>query len=573
MKRNTQSVVARLVIALVVLIATFATLPHSHAGTTVEFYNNRVLASVLPNGGMAPILDIKVTSDGARDEAITSFSFATDGGVSKTPVGVDIYLYEQTVPGSIGRFVAKSNFRAGVQMNFDVYLDFFQGLADERHLTVYAKSHDEANNNLVFGIRPLGVGGNSQVNILQVDPSMQLTLNSSLKIGSVRWQGGEGNLTASAEHQNQLLGTFDLTVQRELVIATDWPLRIDTYGKVDGIRQVTLQDEFGNKLAGPVDLEDDGTGRGGYCFFSGQIMLSTGTRTIQVRGNPGRSGYNASIMCSFDARPEAEQTITMQGNTYSYWLTPEAPSIYMQSTKIATPTFNYSVRSAQSTIVSPGERVLLGYIAINEDVSDNTKFERIRYNSVRLKFSQPIKGLLENLTLRFDGSLQYATAGMNFINNNEVQLNFVNPVITDRLAKNVRLLVEADVAEVGEIEAFTMYVEDEDFKAVGADYGVPANAQSVDSISFTIKIGPPADLWKGGHIQWQNRVAVTAQSDYYQLDVATLEAGRYAVQVSQGIDQPWLSVVEYNAQAESVAKVTTPPLVRKDQMFFRVKRL
>jgi hypothetical protein len=80
-----------------------------------------------------------------------------------------------------------------------------------------------------------------------------------------------------------------------------------------------------------------------------------------------------------------------------------------------------------------------------------------------------------------------------------------------------------------------MYVEDETFVAVGADYGVRANAQSVDSTSLTVKIGPPENLYAGGHIQWFNRVAVTPQSEYYLLDIATLEAGRYVVQASQGV--------------------------------------
>ncbi len=573
MKQHSCSGVARLLVALAILITTFITLPHAHAGTTVKFVNNRTAAALLPYGGMAPIMDIEVTSDGARDEVVTSFDFAAVGGVAKTPIRVDIYVYENTVPGSLGRYVGTTVFSASSKMYLDVYLDFYQGLQDTRVLTVYAASRDTVNAGTVFGMRPIAVNGNGGSTILQSDQSMQLTLNTNLKIGTVKWQGGDGNITASAEHQNQLLGTFDVTVANENVTFTDLPMYITYYGKVDGISKITLQDEFGNKLAGPADLEEDGTGHGGYCFFSGPLKLSRGTHTIQVRGNPGHSGHNAIIACSFNAQRYAEQIVTLRGDTYSYWLMPDQPSFYMQSTKIATPAFNYTVRSAQSTIVSPGQRVLLGYIVINEDTNSDTTFEGILYKSVRLKFSQPIKGLLENLTLRFDWSLQYATTDMNFINNNEVQLNFINTVSTGRLTKNTRLLVEADVAEVGKVEEFTMYVEDETFKAVGADYGVSANAESVDSISFTIKIGPPADLWKGGHIQWQNRVAVTAQSDYYQFDIATLEAGRYVVQVSQGVDQPWLSVVEYNAQAESVAKVTTPPLVRKSEMFFRVKRL
>jgi hypothetical protein len=146
---------------------------------------------------------------------------------------------------------------------------------------------------------------------------MLLTLNTNLKVGMVKWQGGDGNITAAADRQNQLLGTFDVIVENETVEFSDLPVRIEYYGTIAGIRQVTLQDELGNRLAGPVDLEDDGTGRGGYCFFS-NLKLNRGTQTIQVRGTPGVSGYNASIMCSIDARPEAEQSVTLKGYTYGY---------------------------------------------------------------------------------------------------------------------------------------------------------------------------------------------------------------------------------------------------------------
>jgi hypothetical protein len=575
MKRHVNSGVARLFTVLAFLVTTLFVAPQSYAATA-RFYNDRVSGSVLPYGGMAPILDIEVSSDGSRDEIVSGFEFTTVDGESETPIGVDIYVYENTVPGSLGRFVGKSNFRAGVRLVIDAYLDFYQGLRDTRHLTVYAKSRDLANSGVTFAIRPLRVNGNGDLQIVQIDRSMWLTLYSSVKLGVVRWKSDDGNIVASAQHQNQLLGTFDITVENEQVVFSDMPVRIEYYGHVEGISQITLQDGLGNRLAGPVDLEDDGTGRGGYCFFS-NLKLNRGSQTIQVRGTPGKSGYNASVMCSIDARPDAEQVVSLKGYTYSYWLTPEAPSLYMQSTKIATPTFRYEVHGAQSTVVSPGKRVLLGYIILNKDADSDTRFEGIIYKSVRLKFDRSIKGLLENMALRFDWSLNNATADMNFVSDSEVQLNFINQVVTGRDVQNVRLLIEADVADIAEAKEFTMYVEDQTFVAVGADYGVRANAQSVDSTSITFKIGPPDNRQTGGHIQWVKRVAWNVPGsgphDYYELDVATLEAGQYSIQMAYGIDQPWTNIVTYIGKPESVAKVTTPVIVQKPEIYFRVVRV